>query len=150
MKKVLQLFAFTLALLVIHPIICKGQKGFTMTDESGTIVVTESDTISLPTGDHYSRKSREFADSTAAAKYLETLKDQYYSTATLYAQLARQDSITARRLQTLGSDAGIFTIAIVDAVPAPKPQQPKEPPNEAKKKSKAVTGSKGKKAKRGN
>jgi len=120
MKKALQFFGLALALLVVHPIICKGQKGFTMTDESGTIVVTESDTVALPTGDHYSRKSREFADSTAAATYLETLKDQYFGTATLYAQLARQDSITARRLQTLGSDAGIF---IVPETPGKPPEQ---------------------------
>jgi hypothetical protein len=117
MKKVLQLFAFTLALLVIHPIICKGQKGFTLTDESGTIVVTEYDTIPLPTGDQYSRKTREFADSTAAAAYLETIKYQYFATATLYAQLARQDSITARRLQILGSDAGIFILPPVQEKP---------------------------------
>lgn len=142
------------ALLVIHPFLTNGQRGYTLTNESGDIIVTVRDTID--TGNGIIRKSEtiEFPDSTAAANYLESLKDNYFANAYKLAQLAHADSVTANRIRQIGSDSGLFSIGSPSIQPAPdqppliierpdilpdkKPKQPtkKKPPKKNKPKNK--------------
>lgn len=140
--------------LVIHPFLTSGQRGYTLTNESGDIIVTVRDTIDTGNGIIHKSETIEFVDSTAAANYLEVLKDKYFTSAANYAQLAHADSVTANRIRQIGSDSGLFSIGSPSIQPAPdkppliiempdilpdkKPKQPtkKKPSKKSKPKNK--------------
>jgi len=137
------------ALLVIHPFLVDAQRGYTLTNESGDIFVTVRDTLNTGNGMAYRAETIEFPDSAAAAVYLESLKDNYFSNAYKLAQLAHADSVTANRIRLIGTDSGLFSIApeppllieLPEIITVPEPQKkpvdtPKKKTTKPKKKTK--------------
>lgn len=112
--------AIRIFFLFIIPVIAQAQTytGFTITNESGDINVRQFDTTVTASGNYYRSELITFPDSTAAAVYLESKKNALFEQAGRWAQKAREDSIAARRLREIGTDAGIFAL--------PAPAQPPE------------------------
>jgi len=137
------------ALLVIHPFLAGAQRGYALTNESGDIILTITDTTRSDNGVIYRYETVEFSDSSAAAIYLDVLKDNYFANAYKLAQLAHADSVTANRIRLIGTDSGLFSIApeppLLIELPAiitvPDPQKkpvdtPKKKTTKPKKKTK--------------
>jgi len=137
------------ALLVIHPFLAGAQRGYALTNESGDIILTVTDTTRSDNGVIYRHETVEFSDSAAAAIYLDVLKDNYFSNAHKLAELAHADSVTALRISQIGTDSGLFSIApeppLLIELPAiitvPEPQKkpvdtPKKKTTKPKKKTK--------------
>ena len=111
-------------MLIITAFFCgtlQAQTGYQLVNESGDILVKQTDTITTLTGVQYSTLITEFADSLSAAQYLEAEKNTMFANAARFAAMAHDDSTRANRIRQIGSDAGLFS------VPQPSPPPPKIP-----------------------
>ena len=94
--------------LLLIPFLGFSQSGFDFVNISGIIKFTKKDTIIVGGRTQYVSSTREFSDSTKAALYMEVIKSQLLETATQHSALAKADSISARRLDVIGTDSGLF------------------------------------------
>jgi hypothetical protein len=104
------------------------QSGFTLVEEGGAIVITQFDTIRINADlMEYRRTESSFPDSSSADYYLTQRYTGLYSQAAEWANKAHTDSVSARRIENLLTDAGLSSLSAPSPKKAPKKKSTTKP-----------------------